>query len=218
MSDFGRAENFPQDFSLKYYKYFADAAASFSGDSRNEIPLADPQADFSPAEIKFMQLALQEAETCLALKEVPVGCVLVKNNEVVGRGHNLKESSQDPTKHAELLAISAASKKLGTWRFDEVDCYVTLEPCHMCASALQQARIRHLYIASLEPKTGAIFSVDNFYAKPFLNHTVEASYGLLAAESSQMLKDFFRQRRKVNKDLENKLGGRGKRRDFRQNN
>ena len=164
-----------------------------------------------------MAAAINEAKKAYSINEVPIACVLVKNGEIIAAAYNLKETYQDPTKHAEIEAIKIASEKLGTWRLEDVDCYVTLEPCHMCASALQQARINTVYFAAIDTKTGAVVSVDNFFDRDFLNHKVEYQAGLLEDESSSLLKQFFQDKRKRNKALEAELGGRSQRKQMRKN-
>ncbi len=167
---------------------------------------------------KFMKVALEEAKTAASIGEIPIGCVLVKDGEIIAQSHNLKETNQSSILHAEINAIQTASKLLNTWRLIDVDCYVTLEPCHMCASALQQARIRKIYFAASDPKTGAIHSMDNFFERNSLNHYPEIESGLLKDEASQLLKDFFSKRRKENRKLDDELGGRSKRRNLKENN
>jgi tRNA(adenine34) deaminase len=140
---------------------------------------------------KFMNLALEEAKKAFQIGEVPVGAIIVCNGEVISRAHNLKEILQDSTMHAEINAIRQASKKLGTWRLEECDMYVTLEPCPMCAGAIIQARIKNLYIATKDPKGGACGSVVNLFSNPW-NHQVNVEFGIMKEESSKLLKDFFK--------------------------
>lgn len=173
--------------------------------------------EFSIDDRKYMELALKEAEQASLLGEVPIGACLVLDGEVIALAHNLKESKQNPLAHAELLSIHEASEKLGTWRLENCTLYVTLEPCPMCASAIQQARIKTLYFASREPKMGAICSTDQFLDRAHLNHKVEWYEGLLAEKSTELLRKFFRKRRLENKKLNESLGGRSKRRLLREN-
>lgn len=140
---------------------------------------------------KFMNLALEEAKKAFQIGEVPIGAVIIFNGEVIGRGHNLKELVQDSTLHAEINAIKEASKKLGTWRLEDCDMYVTLEPCPMCAGAIIQARIKNLFIATEDPKGGACGSVINLFETPW-NHQVNVEFGIMKEESSKLLKDFFK--------------------------
>ncbi|MGI6787405.1 MAG: nucleoside deaminase [Acholeplasmataceae bacterium] len=141
-----------------------------------------------------MNLAFLEAQKAYQKGEVPVGAIIVFNNEVIGLGHNLKELNQDVTSHAEINAIKVASKKLGTWRLEDCDMYVTLEPCVMCAGAIIQSRIKNLYIATNDPKSGACGSVINVFENPW-NHQVNVEFGIMKEESSKLLKDFFQKLR-----------------------
>lgn len=138
-----------------------------------------------------MHLAIQEAMKASAKAEVPVGCVIVKDNEVIAKAHNLRESTQSALAHAEILAIGKACKKLGSWRLEGCDLYVTLEPCLMCSGAIINSRIRRVIYATPEPKFGAHQSKTNVFEIEF-NHKTEVISGVLAAESNQMLKDFFK--------------------------
>ena len=142
-----------------------------------------------------MQLAIIEAKKALALNEVPVGAIVVKDNKVIGAGFNSVIRDHSVTAHAEINAINAASIITKNYRLANCDLYVTLEPCHMCAKAIVDARIDNVYFAAFEPKTGSIVSVDNFFDKKFLNHRVNYASGLMQDESSKLLKDFFRARR-----------------------
>ena len=148
---------------------------------------------FSPDH--FMQLAVMEAKKALVLNEVPVGAIVVKDNKVIGAGFNSVIKDHTITAHAEINAINAACRMINNYRLVNCDLYVTLEPCHTCAKAIVDARIDNVYFATLEPKTGSIASVDNFFDKKFLNHKVNYASGLMQDESSSLLKDFFRARR-----------------------
>ena len=140
----------------------------------------------------YMGEALKEARKAYDKDETPVGAVIVKDGKVIARGHNEKELKQDPTFHAEIAAIKKACKKLNSWRLNDCDMYVTLEPCPMCAGALIQARLRKLYIGTSDPKAGAAGSVIDVLAVDKFNHMVEVEYGILEDECSEILKDFFR--------------------------
>ena len=140
-------------------------------------------------------MAIEEALKAKSLNEVPVGAVVIQENQVIGRGHNSVIKNNSIAAHAELNAINEASKTLNNYRLLNCDLYITLEPCHMCAKAIVDARIKNVYFAALEPKTGSIISVDNFFDKSFLNHKVNYSLGLMQQESSKLLKDFFLERR-----------------------
>ncbi|AEV66841.1 cytosine/adenosine deaminase [Acetivibrio clariflavus DSM 19732] len=143
----------------------------------------------------FMREALKEAKKAYNKDETPVGAVIVKDGIIVARAHNEKELKKDPTLHAEISAIRKACKKLGTWRLNDCDMYVTLEPCAMCAGAIIQARIGRLFIGALDPKAGAVGSVVDLLSEKKFNHRVEVSYGLLMEECSNILKDFFKELR-----------------------
>ena len=143
----------------------------------------------------FMQLALIEAKKALALNEVPVGAIVIKENKLIGAGFNSVIRDNSVTAHAEINAIHAACQTINNYRLANCDLYVTLEPCHMCAKAIVDARIDNVYFDAFEPKTGSIVSVDNFFNKKFLNHKVNYVSGLMQDESSKLLKDFFRARR-----------------------
>ena len=147
----------------------------------------------------FMKEALKEAKKAYNVLEIPVGCVIVKDGEIIARAHNQKESKKDTTKHAEILAIQKASKKLDAWRLEGCDMYVTLEPCSMCAGALIQSRIRKVYIGTMDEKTGSCGSVLNLLEDFKFNHHVENETGLLEEECRKILKDFFIELRKIKK-------------------
>jgi tRNA(adenine34) deaminase len=144
---------------------------------------------------RWMRIALDEAMRAAEEGEVPVGAVVVLAGRVLGRGHNRTETTHDPTAHAEILAIGAASTALGNWRLAGADIYVTLEPCSMCAGAIQLARLRRVVFGPRDPKFGACGSVLNVVEMPRLNHQVEVVEGLLAEESRFVLRQFFRRLR-----------------------
>lgn len=143
----------------------------------------------------FMKKALEQACNALELDEVPVGAVIVRGDQIISTGHNLKETSKDPTAHAEILALRRASEVLGGWRLSDCDMYVTLEPCAMCCGAIIQARIRKLYIGAMDPKGGAAGSRLNLLNDYGFNHKCEIEAGLLEQECSQILKNFFKLKR-----------------------
>lgn len=145
---------------------------------------------------KYMKEALKEAKKAYEKQEVPVGCVIVKDDKVIARGHNLKETKFDTTKHAEIIAIQKASKKLQSWRLLDCDLYVTLEPCAMCAGAIINSRINNLYIGTLDEKTGAAGSVLNLFEDYAFNHKVNVEKGILKQDCEKILKDFFKDLRK----------------------
>jgi len=140
----------------------------------------------------FMKEALKEAKKAYEKNEVPVGAVVVKDNKIIARAHNLKETKQDCTKHAEMSAISKACRKLNTWRLLDCDMYVTLEPCSMCAGAIIHARIKNLYIGAMDEKTGAAGSVLNLFDGYAFNHKVNVYNNILQDESTKLLKEFFK--------------------------
>jgi tRNA(adenine34) deaminase len=140
----------------------------------------------------FMQQALVEAATAAQLGEVPVGAVVVRGGEVIGRGYNLREASNDPTTHAEMVAIRQAAAALDSWRLLECTLYVTLEPCVMCMGAIILARIPRLVFACRDPRAGAVGSIYDFSRDERFNHRVEVTEGVLAEECSELLSGFFR--------------------------
>ena len=150
-------------------------------------------------EEKFMKEALKEAKKAYDKLEVPVGAVIVKDGKIIARAHNLKETEYDTTKHAEILAIQKASKKLNSWRLIDCEMYVTLEPCSMCAGALINSRIKKVYIGASDQKTGAVGSVFNLLEDYTFNHKVEYEKGILQDECESILKEFFRELRKIKK-------------------
>jgi tRNA(adenine34) deaminase len=150
-------------------------------------------------DIYFMNEALQEAKKALDKDEPPVGAVVVKDDEIIARGHNLRETLQDPTAHAEMRAIQAAAAKLGRWRLSDCTMYVTLEPCAMCAGAIVLARFHRLVYGASDPKAGAVNSLMNLVSDPRLNHQVEVQSGVLAQECGDLLRKFFSSRRQKNK-------------------
>lgn len=144
-----------------------------------------------------MRAALREAHASLARDEVPVGCVVVHDGMIVGRGHNQVEALQDATAHAEILAIGAASNALQSWRLTECTLYVTLEPCAMCAGAIVLARLGRLVYGATDPKAGACGSVLDVIGEKRLNHRVPVTHGVLAGECGEILREFFARRRKA---------------------
>jgi len=145
---------------------------------------------------KFMKIALKEAEKAYQKKEIPVGAIIVKNGNIIAKAHNIKEIKKDTTCHAEILAIQKASKKLGAWRLEDCEMYVTLEPCSMCAGALINSRIKKVYIGTMDEKTGACGSKLNLLEDYTFNHKVEIEIGILQKECENILKKFFRELRK----------------------
>lgn len=144
---------------------------------------------------KYMNIALLEAEKAYQKDEVPVGAVIVKNNKIISKAYNQREHYQDPTKHAEIIAIQKACKKLGSWRLEDCDIYITLEPCSMCAGTILWSRMRKVVYGAKDEKGGALGSSYNLFEQPNLNHHPIIIGGILEEESSQLIKKFFKQKR-----------------------
>ncbi len=151
----------------------------------------------NPDDQSYMRLALREAERAFEAEEVPVGAVIVHAGKVIGKGFNQREKLEDPTAHAEMLAITAAAQALGDWRLEDCTLYVTLEPCPMCAGAIVNARVKRVVFGATDPKAGACGTLMNVVQDSRLNHRVELVAGVLAEESGAILKQFFRTRRKA---------------------
>ena len=143
----------------------------------------------------FMEEALREAQRALALGEVPVGAVVVRYGQIVGRGCNRPITTNDPTAHAEIIALREASAIVGNHRLGDCELFATIEPCAMCAGALVHARIRRLVYGADDPKAGAVHSVMQVLNHPQLNHRMEVKGGVLAGRSAELLQSFFRERR-----------------------
>lgn len=150
-------------------------------------------------ENKYMKEALKQAQKTYEKEEVPVGAVIVKDGKVIARAYNQKEEKQDTTHHAEILAIQKASKKLKSWRLTGCEMYVTLEPCSMCAGAIIQARIKKVYIGTMDYKTGACGSVLNLFKDYTFNHQVEVETGIMQEACEKILQDFFKMLREKKK-------------------
>ena len=140
---------------------------------------------------KFMKQALLQAKKAKELGEVPIGCVIVQDGKVIGRGYNRRNTDKSTLSHAEITAIRKASKKLNDWRLEECTLYVTLEPCQMCAGAIVQARVKEVVIGAMNPKAGCAGSILNLFTMKQFNHQVQTTYGVCEAECSQTLKQFF---------------------------
>jgi tRNA(adenine34) deaminase len=138
-----------------------------------------------------MYAALQEAEKALDDLEVPVGAVVVRDNKIIGRGHNQVEKLKDATAHAEMIALTAASNHIGNWRLNECSVYVTLEPCIMCAGAMLSSRINELYFGTFDPKFGACGSLYNLAEEAKTNHKIKVFSGIYMDESKKLLQEFF---------------------------
>ncbi|MFQ9705686.1 MAG: tRNA adenosine(34) deaminase TadA [Limosilactobacillus pontis] len=158
---------------------------------------------------KYMRVAIKEAHQAQLLGEVPIGAVIVHNGQIIASGHNMRERFQDVTYHAEMLAIMEACTALNSWRLEDCDLYVTLEPCIMCSGAIVNARIKNVYYGARDPKAGAVDSLYHLLGDQRLNHQVHVESGILGEECSQMLKDFFRTVRKKKKLSRKKRWTRG---------
>ncbi|MBO4262424.1 MAG: tRNA adenosine(34) deaminase TadA, partial [Clostridia bacterium] len=145
---------------------------------------------------KFMKAALKEAKKAEEKGEVPIGCVVVKDGKIFSRAHNLRQTKRIATAHAEILAIEKACRKIGDWRLDGADIYVTLEPCAMCAGAIVISRINKLYFGAYEKKGGGAVSKFRILEESGLNHVTECEGGVLEEECSEMIKRFFKDKRK----------------------
>lgn len=146
-----------------------------------------------------MKEALKQAKKAYALGEVPIGCVIVHEGKIIGRGYNRRNTDKNTLAHAEITAINKASKVIGDWRLEECTLYVTLEPCQMCAGAIVQARIPEVVMGCMNPKAGCAGSILNILEMPQFNHQVRVTRGILEADCSQMLKTFFEELRIRNK-------------------
>ena len=174
----------------------ADRAPDYGSGGRRFKSSRAPQF-FMPPTIDegFMLEALQEAQRAFDEDETPVGAIVVKDGDILIRAHNHREQLNDPTAHAELIAIKEAAAKLGSWRLLDTTVYVTLEPCPMCAGALVLARVKRLVFGAFDPKSGAAGTLMNLLADERLNHQVEVSGGVLEEESKSLLRNFFQLKR-----------------------
>ena len=152
-----------------------------------------------PDDQKYMAMALSEARKAAELGEIPIGAVLVLDGEVIAKAHNMRETWQDATAHAETIVIREACKKLNRWRLTGATLYVTIEPCPMCAGAIVMSRISRLVYGSPDSKAGAAESLFNVVNNPALNHMVDVIAGVCSEECTQVMKDFFKKRRSENK-------------------
>lgn len=148
---------------------------------------------------RYMKEAIKQAKKAYALGEVPIGCVIVYNDKIIGRGYNRRNTDKNTLCHAEIAAIKKASKSIGDWRLEGCTMYVTLEPCQMCAGACVQSRIDRVVIGSMSPKSGCAGSIINILQMKEFNHQVEIEKGILEDECSRMLTDFFEELRIKNK-------------------
>lgn len=144
---------------------------------------------------RWMAEAISEAGKAEALREVPIGAVIVKDGQIIGRGHNLRETNHDPTAHAEMIAIREASEAIGAWRLLDCTLYVTLEPCPMCAGAIVQSRLKRVVYGTADPKAGCAGTLMNLLQEPRFNHETELTSGVLQQECASLLTSFFRKLR-----------------------
>jgi tRNA(adenine34) deaminase len=149
---------------------------------------------------RYMQIAIEQAEIARANGDVPIGAVIVYQNQIIGKAYNQREQLKDPTAHAEIIALTQAAAFLESWRLNDCTIYVTLEPCPMCAGALVLARMKRLVYGCDDPKTGAVKSLYNIVQDQRLNHRLEVTSGVLADECSELLQEFFQKRRIENKN------------------
>ncbi len=149
---------------------------------------------------KFMKEAIRQAKKAEAIGDVPIGCVIVRNDRIIARGYNKRNKNKTVLAHAELLAMSKACRKAGDWRLEDCTMYITLEPCQMCAGAIVQARIPRVVIGSMNPKAGCGGSILNLLQMKEFNHQVEVTRGVLEEECSEMLSAFFRKLRQKKKE------------------
>lgn len=156
-------------------------------------------ADIIKIHEKYMKAAIKQAQKAYALGEVPIGCVIVHEGKIIGRGYNRRNTDKNTLAHAEITAINKASKKIGDWRLEECTLYVTLEPCQMCAGAIVQARITEVVMGCMNPKAGCAGSILNILEMPAFNHQVKVVRGILEDTCSRILKDFFTELRERNK-------------------
>lgn len=154
---------------------------------------------------KFMKEAIKLAKKAEMLDEVPIGCIIVKDDVIISRGYNLREKKQLSTAHAEIIAIEKACKKLGTWRLEDCTLYVTLEPCPMCSGAILQSRIKEVVYGAKDPKGGCLDSCMKMYEVPGFNHYPKVYGGILEEECASLLKTFFKQKREKKKQKANTI-------------
>ncbi len=148
---------------------------------------------------KYMREALKEAKKATRLGEVPIGCIIVYEDKIIGRGYNKRNTKKTTLAHAELIAIEKASKALGDWRLEECTMYITLEPCQMCSGAIVQARVKKVVIGTMNPKAGCAGSILNILQMKEFNHQVEMEIGILEEECTMVLQSFFKELRVRNK-------------------
>lgn len=156
-------------------------------------------ADRRKTDEKYMREALKQAKKAYDLNETPIGCVIVHDGKIIGRGYNRRNTDKNPLAHAEIAAIKKASKKMGDWRLEECTLYVTLEPCQMCAGAIVQARVERVVVGCMNPKAGCAGSILNLLEMAEFNHQVQLETGVLGEECSALMKTFFKELREKQK-------------------
>ena len=156
-------------------------------------------ADQEAIDQKYMREAIKQAKKAYTLEEVPIGCVIVYDGKIIGRGYNRRTIDKNPLAHAEIQAIRKASRKMGDWRLEDCTLYVTLEPCQMCSGAIVQARIKRVVVGCMNPKAGCAGSILNLLDVKEFNHQVELTTGVREEECSRMMKEFFRELREKRK-------------------
>ena len=159
-------------------------------------------ADQEAIDQKDMREAIKQAKKAYTLEEVPIGCVIVYDGKIIGRGYNRRTIDKNPLAHAEIQAIRKASRKMGDWRLEDCTLYVTLEPCQMCSGAIVQARIKRVVVGCMNPKAGCAGSILNLLDVKEFNHQVELTTGVREEECSRMMKEFFRELREKRKNGE----------------
>ncbi len=157
----------------------------------------------SPEDIRYMKEAIRQAKKAAALGDVPIGCVIVYQDKIIGRGYNRRMADKTVLAHAEIIAMRKACKKMGDWRLEDCTMYVTLEPCQMCSGAIVQSRMTRVVVGCMNPKAGCAGSILNLLQMPQFNHQVELTTGVLDEECSQMMKTFFKELREKRKKISN---------------
>ena len=191
-----------KDAQAKERAFLRRQKAKAEKEAREAKLLAEAQRKKEVEDAKFMREALRQAKKAAKLKEVPIGCVLVKDGKIVARGYNRRNTDRTTLAHAEIAVIRKASKVMQDWRLEECTLYVTLEPCPMCAGAIVQARIPRVVAGCMNPKAGCAGSVLNILNTPGLNHRVNFEKGVLETECSELLQNFFRELRENGKKNE----------------
>lgn len=194
--------NKEKDREAKERAFLRRQKAKAEKEEREARLLAEQQKKKEKEDAGFMREAIRQAKKAAKLQEVPIGCVLVKDGEIVARGYNRRNTDKTTLAHAEIAVIKKASKLFRDWRLEECTLYVTLEPCPMCAGAIVQARIPRVVAGCMNPKAGCAGSVLNILNTPGLNHKVEFEKGVLEEECTELLQDFFRDLRRKGKKIE----------------